>query len=164
MDDTAQNTQSQNQPVQNDSVSQTQGVQSMPSKVAIQPVGSIQKEQGPLAYQEPIQDVAKHQVAEEYLMPSESESLPKEVGEAGVEVVSKKHDIATFAKQAGIEPAKESVPVSTTPTSSIQLPMTEKEALHVIKTTNAREARHWMAVLVEKIYEQLRGVGAKQKV
>lgn len=123
-------------------------------------VGSIQKEQGPTVYQEPDEKIEQQQGEEEYLKPSEIETLPKEVQEAGVEVTTK-HDVASFVKPTGIEPAKESTPVITSPSGNIKLPP-EKEVLKILKTTSVKDSKHWMAFLIEKIYEQLRVITGKK--
>lgn len=162
MDDTAQNkVQGSTVPVrpvdqtgqvQAQSVSQPSVQQASPSiQMPSQPVGSVQKEQAPAVYQEHVQT----EKAEEYLKQSEVEpSLHPEVADAGVEISNAQ--AAPLAKQANIEPAKESVPVVTMPSGSVKLPMTEKEALKIIKTTSVKDSKHWLAVLVEKIYGQWR--------
>lgn len=96
-------------------------------------------------------------IAVEPIQPSETEPyLDKEEKEAGVEKVSESPQLSEDQKQAGIAYAKETTPVSTTPSSNIVLPMTEEEAIKIIKTTNAADSKHWLAVLIERIFQQIR--------
>ncbi len=99
----------------------------------------------------------------EYIKPSGAETspiIPPEVAEHGVEAVldHEKPKITPEHKQVGIEPAKEAVPVVTQPQGTVQLPMSEEDALNTIKTTSASESKHWLAVLVEKAYKHLRRI------
>ena len=96
-------------------------------------------------------------VTVEPIQPSETEpSLDKEVSEAGVEKVSESPQLSEDQKQAGIAYAKEATPVSTTPSGNIVLPMTEEEAIKIIKTTDASDSKHWLAILIERIFQQIR--------
>lgn len=107
------------------------------------PVSAPQKEQQP--------------AVSEFLKPSEAEPvIQPELSEAGVEKVKEVPDLTLEDKKAGLEPAKESVPVSTTPSGLVQLPMTEEEAVRTIKTTSVSDSRHWLAVLVEKVFQLLK--------
>ena len=93
----------------------------------------------------------------EPIQPSETEpSLDKEIAETGVETVSESPQLSYDQKKAGIEYAKENVPVSTTPSGSIVLPMTEEEAIKIIKTTDTSDSKHWLAVLIERIFQQIK--------
>lgn len=135
MDDTAQNANQDDTQIQ-------------PQAAPPQPVGSIAKEHGPVG-------------TTEFIKPSGAEvapSIPPEAVEHGVEVVpsTEAPPLTVEHKEAGIHPAKESVPVSVQPQQTIQLPMTEEEALKIIKTTGVSDSRHWLAVLIEKVYKQLR--------
>ncbi|QQG40795.1 MAG: hypothetical protein HYV37_00525 [Candidatus Levyibacteriota bacterium] len=148
MDDTVQNSvQSSKFKVQ----SQTQGDDSattqVQSQVVPQPVGSVAKEHGPI---------------EEYIKSSGAELeliIPEEL-KNHVEVVSdrEKPQLTHHHKAVGIHPAKESVSVAVQPQQVIQLPMTEEEALQAIKTTSISDSKHWMAVLIEKVYEHIRNM------
>ena len=96
-------------------------------------------------------------ISVEPIQPSETEpSLDKEVAETGVETVSESPQLSPDQKKAGVEYAKENMPVSTTPSGNIVLPMTEEEAIKIIKTTNASSSKHWLAVLIERIFQQIR--------
>lgn len=91
------------------------------------------------------------------IQPSETEpSLDREVAETGVETVSESPQLSYDQKKAGVEYAKENVPVSTTPSGNIVLPMTEEEAIKIIKTTNTSDSKHWLAVLIERIFQKIR--------
>lgn len=129
MDDTAQNS--------------TQTPQVVP-----QPVGSLAKEHGPIG-------------TTEFIKPTGAEAelvIPPEVAEHGIETVpnTEAPPLTVEHKEAGIHHAKESVPVSSQPQQTIKLPITEEEALRIMKTTGVSESKHWMAVLIEKVYDQLR--------
>lgn len=89
------------------------------------------------------------------IQPSETEpSLDREVAEAGVETVSESPQLSYDQKKAGI--VESMPPVLTTPSGNIVLPMTEGEAIKIIKTTNAADSKHWLAVLIERIFQQIR--------
>lgn len=148
MDDTAQN--------QDDVQVQQQPQQSPP-----QSVGSVAKEFGPIG-------TSVESKPQEYIQPSGAEiqpEVPVELQEYGVEVVSnqEKPNLTEHHENIGIRHAKESVPAPTqvTTSSHIQLPMTEEEALKTIKTTGTSDSKHWLAVLVEKVYEKMRLVHGK---
>ncbi len=108
-----------------------------------QPVGSVAKEQGPLG-------------VSEFIKPSGAEStpvIPPEVAEHGVETVTdyEKPQLTQEHKEVGIHEAKESVPVSTQPTGSVQLPMTEEEARQTVKMhKKVSDSILWLAALILK--------------
>lgn len=83
---------------------------------------------------EPVANVPLESPAE-YMKPSEVAEpvIPKEVAEAGVEAVSETPSFTPAHQQAGIAPAKESVPVQTQPTDAVQLPKTQQEAMRLLK-------------------------------
>lgn len=157
MDDTAQ-AQDQNSKIKNQNQTQIGGsmpqdqaqAQTQPQYQEPQaPVSAPQKEMGPVG------------TAEAYIAPSPSESMPTISPEVSMHAEAVENPetpkLNTEHKQAGIEAAKESTPVSTTPTGTIQLPMNEAEALKTIKTTSYSDSKHWLALLIEKIYQKLRG-------
>lgn len=110
------------------------------------PVSVPQKEQQPVSSE-----------VSEFVKPSEAEPvIHPELSEVGVEKVKEVPDLTLEDKKAGLEPAKESVPVSTAPSGLVQLLMTEEEAERTIKTTSVSDSRHWLAVLVEKVFQLLK--------
>ncbi|GEM_PF-5555721 len=118
------------------------------------PVGSVAKEYGPISTQ------AFESKPEEYLTPSGAEaepSIPSELAEHGVEAVpnQERPSLSDHHKQVGIQHAKETTPVATAPQGVVQLPP-EAEVQHVLKTTKVSDSKHWLAALVEKVYEKLR--------
>ena len=122
--------------------------QQAPAAPAV-PIGLPQKEQAPI--------VEKGAVAPEVITPSEPEpKIDQEVKEAGVEKVSDKLTLTDEHKALGIEHAKESTPVATKTLDTIKLPMSEEETLRTIKTTSKSDSKHWLAVLIEKIYKILK--------
>lgn len=139
---------------------QIQSQQQQSQQPTAQLVGSVAKEFGPLrqAQGEPVEGKP-----EEYIQPSGAEIQPEvsaELQEHGVEAVatSERPQLTEHHNNIGMRHAKESVPSPTQVTSSshIQLPMTEEEALKTIKTTGTSDSKHWLAVLVEKVYKKLR--------
>ena len=61
-----------------------------------------------------------------------------------------------------IKAAGENVPVSLEPSGAVQLPMTEAEALKIIKTDkNLADSLLWLAKLIERIYQQIRLLARK---
>ena len=135
---------------QNQNAEQSQPVQDQ--KVA--PVSLPQKEQAP---------IISNDLASELIKPSEEEpKIPQEVKEI-VKVESDKIPLTEEHKALGIKHAKESTLAQTQPSGMVKLPMTENEALKIIKTTKNSDSKHWLAVLIEKIYKQLRVVREKIK-
>ncbi len=147
MDNSLPNQTSDDQNAQQPPVSQ------QPPPVApAQPVGSVAKEHVPVSSQK----------IESFIEPNGAETQPEvsvELKEHGVEAVadSEKPKLTEHHKNIGLRPAKESVPAPTQVTSSsyIKLPMTEEEAQKIIKTTSIKDSKHWLAVLIEKVYKQL---------
>lgn len=140
MDDANQNTQLA------DTQPQAPGGGSVVQQPAVTPVSVPQKEQQPVSSE-----------VSEFVKPSEAEPvIHPELSEVGVEKVKEVPDLTLEDKKAGLEPSSESVPVSTAPSGLVQLPMTEEEALRTIKTTKASDSRHWLAVLVEKVFQLLK--------
>lgn len=173
MDDTAQNTtQNIKQNTQNltqgdDSAIQVQSQQQQPQQ-PVYPVGSVAKEHGPLRQAQG--ELSTIDVQEEYIQPSGAEAKAEvsvELQEYGVEAIEEQErpNLTKDHKAVGIEHAKESVPAPTqvTTSSHVQLPMTEEEALQTIKTTGASDSKHWLAMLVEKMYEKMRFVHSNLK-
>lgn len=104
------------------------------------PVGLAQKEQEPSS------------VAD--IQPSQPEiELHKEVEKAGVKVVSGEPRLTEKHKKLGIEHAGELTPF---PTITAQQQMTEDEVKEELKHGDKTNSRHWLAVLIEKIYKILK--------
>ena len=114
----------------------------------VPPVSLPQKEIAPI--------LSKDKTEELITRSEEEPKILQEVRDAGVEAVSDKPHLTKEDKLVGLDHAKESTPVKTSPSGNIKLPMTEKEALNIIKTTRKSDSRHWFAVLIEKIYKQFR--------
>lgn len=125
------------------------------------PVSTPHKEAGPFHLAGVHSDTSEvSSQIEELIVPSEPEPIIQdELAEHGVEAVvdHEKPKITTEHIKVGLEPAKESTPVATQPSGFVQLPMTEEEAVKTIKTTKITESKHWLAMLIEKVYLQLRG-------
>ena len=85
----------------------------------------------------------------EYLKPVEvAPVLPKELVEAGVEH-SEQHREVTLppvVKQAGVEPARESIPHHTMPSGAVQLPpLNRDQLLEQKKTGPVTDTVRWLA-------------------
>lgn len=88
------------------------------------------------------------------ITPSEHEpNLHPEVKEAGVEVISETPRITVEHQKAGIELAKESVPVKTQPTGSITL--TPSQAQRLSKSGNVNDSISWLAKLLIKHFKKI---------
>lgn len=115
------------------------------------PVGSVEKEQAPI----------NPKVESQIIKASEEGPIiPKEVRDAGVEQVSDMPPLTDEDKIVGIGYSGESNPVHTQPLGMVKLPMSEEEALKTIKTTSNTDSRHWLAVLIGKIYKAVKGLKA----
>lgn len=125
MDDTASDDQNQ--------------VQSQPT---VQPVSPPQKEQEGL--------VSDYLKASEIAKPE----ISKEVSEAGVEAVSEVPQITIEHKKAGLEPAKESVPVQVGPQGLVNLPMGQTQAQSILKLhKKVTESVTWLAMLILRQFQ-----------
>lgn len=139
MDDTAQKSVHGSTP--GDDVTQTQPTQ------PISPLSTPHKEAGPVPQPE--------EKVQPYIEPSGAETqpvVPEELAEHGVEAVpsSEQADLTIEQRQAGIEPAKESVSVATAPTGVVKLP-TIDEANHIAKThKKVSDSIVWLAALIIK--------------
>lgn len=126
---------------------QTQENQSVAS---VQPVGSVHKEQG----------IAGVSEKSEFIRPSALETGPvlsPEEKEAGVGKINPPEDQYRVDRVGtGLTRV---TPVSLQPDGTVVFPMTEKEALRTIKTTSLDDSRHWLAVLIEKIFQRLKAMG-----
>lgn len=119
--------------------------------MAVQPsqdssVGLAQKEQAPVVSATVASEVSS------IIRESETKhNIPQEVRDAGLEEVREKFDLAHQQIETGVESPRESKPVVRP-----EVPMEELEALEIIRTTKKSDSRHWLAVLVEKIFKQFR--------
>lgn len=126
MDDTAQNSQVQ------------------PQGIPPQPVGSVQKEAGPISSVEEAS----------YVEPAGAErmlEISSELSEQGVEKSANQEtpQLTEEHKRIGIQHAKESTPVITTPTGSVQVSMPQKEAEHIVKTDKKTNSGIlWIATII----------------
>ncbi len=78
----------------------------------------------------------------------------------GVEVVTETPKLMPEDAAAGIVHAKESVPVSTTPTATIVLPMTQQQAQQTVKIhKKVKDSLFWFAMLIARQWK----VAEKQK-
>lgn len=144
MDDVtqAQKVQTNDQPQPSVQQISVQSIQSPPTpSVPITPSG--QKESAPIV----VQDVPH---APSPLEASQKEvQLAPEVAEIGVEAVSEMPTLVQEHAEAGIELAKGAVIPQTQPSGVVQLPMTEEEALKIVKLhKKVADSIFWLATLV----------------
>ena len=99
------------------------------AQVPAQPISVPQKEAGPGMSIAP-------SLEENYVQKSDAElHIPSEVAEHGVEAVVDHETLQLTEdhKQVGLEPAKESVPVSTQPSGAVQFSLTTQQATQILK-------------------------------
>jgi hypothetical protein len=126
---------------------------SLKSDIPVPPeaVSGPGKEFGPAKKVEASSDTSAN-IAQEIIKPSETApELPKEVKEAGVEVSpsTDQPNIPKATQQTiGLELAKESTPVLTSPTGLVQIPMDEVHAAEIVKTHPVVDSVRWLAVMI----------------
>lgn len=122
--------------------------------------GSVQPPQTqPVAGSSPLQKEreviglakAKNSLSEVIQASEIAPELSQEEKEAGVEAVSHGQNLTTEHKEAGIYHAKESTPVSTSPSGMVSLPMTKQKAQSVLKTYKITDSIKWLAALILKL-------------
>ncbi len=122
-----------------------QPIDSTLPSVQTQPISSPQKER--VISASPISTV-------EVVTPSIPEPvLSPEVKEVGVQKVPEMPQLTLEHENAGIQMAKESVPVITQPSGIVELPMTKMEADKVGKAP--KKSIYWMAVEILRQYKIL---------
>lgn len=104
-----------------------------------------------------IMPVSPPQKEHESVFASEPETkLHAEVIEAGVEKVSEM-PINSDHEKAGIKLAKESVPVKTSPSGIVRLPLTTKQAKSILKAhKKVTDSILWFAILVLRQIKKMR--------
>ena len=147
--DPAQNSQVQDQNPSTGSGLNSQQPVASPSQTwqgQTAPAGSIQKEQGPVVLTSP---------TAEFIKPSEqAPQISKELLEMGVESVSNVPDLTKQHQEAGIDHAKESVPVAAEPTGAVQIPMTQNQAQTNLKLhKKVSDSIVWLATLILKYFK-----------
>lgn len=117
-------------------------VTSIPQEPAPQPISNPSREAGP----------AKSPLSSETLASLSTPEMvisPEMQKEMGAEVVSEAPKLTPEDAKAGIVHAKESTPVSTTPASTIVLPMTQQKAQQTVKMhKKVKDSLFWFAMLV----------------
>lgn len=124
------------------------------------PIGTSNPVSLPQKEQTPISAKLTSEVSEIIEASEKEPVVPPEVREAGVEQVPDKLTLTDEHKALGIEHAGESTPAHTQLLGTVKLPMSEEEALKTIKTTSNTDSKHWLAVLIEKIYKIIKGLKA----
>lgn len=115
----------------------------------LDPVSSPLKEAEPFAEQPKGQD--------SYIEVSEKEpQIRPEVEAAGVYKVSEKIRLDQEARKAGLEEAKESANVVTTPSGKVTLPMSEVEAKENAKG-NPSNSSTWIGMIIQLFLKKLGG-------
>lgn len=109
----------------------------------VNPVGSINKE----AEMAPVQD---------FVSPSEtSPVMDKEVKDAGIKEVGGAPKLTEEHFKAGVRHAAETTPVSTEPSGTVHLPMTQSQAGEKVKG-NTDDSATWLASLIMRIFKKMR--------
>jgi hypothetical protein len=108
--------------------------------VASPPVGSANKEVGPIAA--PVSEFAKSSEAEL--------QVDRDLRELGVEAEKEKPELTNEHKLAGIEYSGVYAPTPTASTSPVKLPMTEKEIQNKLRGQDDDSGK-WFAWLLRKI-------------
>ena len=117
------------------------------------PVSAPAKEVEPVAFNQDKQ-------TENYIEVSEKEpQITPEIESAGVYKVSDKIKLDQQARDAGLSEAKESTPVSTTPSGNIKLPMDGVEA-KIESKGNTGDANTWIGKLVLFVLQKI-GIPAR---
>jgi hypothetical protein len=117
------------------------------------PAGSMRKEAMPASMESIPSPAPEYQMTA--AAPNEMKpELDQEVQEAGVEhsVDETELHLTDEHAAAGIQPAKESVPMLQTPVAAAtpqitNAPFTPLEAIEIMKTTPTDDTKHWLAVL-----------------
>jgi len=105
-------------------------------------IGSLVKEHGPVATGD--------------LRPSGIEpEIHPELEQIGVKSVPEFPTVGPSEQNAGIRPAKESVPVQTSPSGLVQTPMTEEEARLTLKHAKPTESSFGLATLIVKFFKSI---------
>lgn len=94
----------------------------------------------------------------DFIKPSEVEpDIHNEAADAGVEKVTEMPKLTEEHVKAGIKLSKEAVSVQTSPTGTVQLPMTAKQAKNIIKShKKITDSVLWLAVLVLRQIKKMR--------
>jgi hypothetical protein len=106
----------------------------------VTPVGSVNKEVGPVSA-----------LAPEFAKPSEVEpQISQDLKELGVEAKKEKPDLTFEHKEIGIEHAGPHISISNS-SGKITLPMSEEEVDNLLKTGQDDDSGKWLAGLIKKI-------------
>ena len=107
----------------------------------VNPVGGVNKEVGPISPQ--VSDI---------LQPTESHpEIDKELAEFGVEARKDSPNLIAEHKEIGIDHAGPHVPVPTSPSVKVTLPMSEEEVSNMLKSGNSDESGKWLASLIKRV-------------
>lgn len=123
-----------------------QADQAQPQAVVqpVVPAGSVNKEVGPVVVSD-----------SEFVKPSEAEpQISQELKESGVEAKSDKPNL-TVEHRGLVDHAGSHTPVSTTPSKTIQYPMSEEEIEKQLKAGQDDDSGTWLAGLIKKIMKVL---------
>lgn len=113
----------------------------------VAPVGSVNKEAGPVLAVSPVSEIAK---------PTDTEpQINQELKDLGVEAKSDKPDLTIEHKKLGLDHVGSNITVSTQASISVKLPMTEDEIADKLKTGEADDSGKWLAGLMRKIIKAM---------
>lgn len=139
-------TQDQQNLPQNQTTSQQASPQDRKEHIPATPISAPSKEGGP-AFSESTEESIK-------ASSPEMEISPELQHEIGAEVNTETPTLTPADANAGIVHAKESVPVSTTPTSAIVLPMSQQQAQQTVKVhKKVKDSLFWLAMLIMRQWQ-----------
>lgn len=127
-------------------VAQTDQTQPQAPQTQVQPVapvGSVSKETGPVSPN-----------LSEFVRPSGPEASPnlsQEEKKLGVEVKSDKPNLTFEHKELGVDHAGPHVPVPSSPSGKVTMPMSEEEIKDKLKTGQNDDSGKWLAGLIQKV-------------
>lgn len=109
------------------------------------PVGSTSKETEPVSA--PVSEYVK--------LSERQPEIDQELADLGVKEVSDKPNLTSEHKELGVDHAGLHVPVATSPSGKITMPMSEEEVAEKLKTGQDDDSGKWLAGLIQKIIKVL---------
>lgn len=119
--------------------------QTQPQIQPIMPVGSVNKEVGPIV--SPVSEAVK---------PTDAEpQISQELKDLGIEAKKDEPNITPEHKEIGVDHSGPHAPVPTSSSGNVILPMSEKEIESQLKTGQNDDSGKWLAGLLQKIIKAM---------
>lgn len=119
--------------------------QTQPQIQPIVPVGSVNKEVGPIV--SPVSEAVK---------PTDAEpQISQELKDLGIEAKKDEPNITLEHKELGVDHSGPYAPVPTSSSGNVILPMSEKEIESQLKTGQNDDSGKWLAGLLQKIIKAM---------